>query len=57
MKKSTKVEHGFKVTSDGRLIIKDEEEDVKNKGRLDLVVFALPFIQSEFALLAKYVNI
>lgn len=34
MKKSTKVEHGFKVTSDGRLIIReDEEEDVKDKGK------------------------
>uniref|UniRef100_A0A7N8XT35 Ribosomal RNA processing 12 homolog n=1 Tax=Mastacembelus armatus TaxID=205130 RepID=A0A7N8XT35_9TELE len=32
MKKSTKVDHGFKVTSDGRLIIReDEEEDVKDK--------------------------
>uniref|UniRef100_A0A8C5N7P1 Ribosomal RNA-processing protein 12-like conserved domain-containing protein n=1 Tax=Gouania willdenowi TaxID=441366 RepID=A0A8C5N7P1_GOUWI len=32
-KKSSKVEHGFKVTSDGRLIIRDEEEeDVKQKG-------------------------
>uniref|UniRef100_A0A673BGU7 Ribosomal RNA processing 12 homolog n=1 Tax=Sphaeramia orbicularis TaxID=375764 RepID=A0A673BGU7_9TELE len=31
LKKSTKVEHGFKVTSDGRLIIKDEEENVKDK--------------------------
>ncbi|XP_034040063.1 RRP12-like protein [Thalassophryne amazonica] len=31
-KKNTKVEHGFKVTSDGRLIIKEEEEEVnKNK--------------------------
>lgn len=33
LKKSAKVEHGFKVTSDGRLIIKeDDEEDVKHKG-------------------------
>uniref|UniRef100_A0A667YRZ8 Ribosomal RNA processing 12 homolog n=1 Tax=Myripristis murdjan TaxID=586833 RepID=A0A667YRZ8_9TELE len=32
LKKSTKVQHGFKVTSDGRLIIKEEEEDDKNKG-------------------------
>ncbi|XP_008320189.1 RRP12-like protein [Cynoglossus semilaevis] len=33
LKKSSKVEHGFRVTSDGRLIIKedDEEEDVKDK--------------------------
>ncbi|KAM9345310.1 RRP12-like protein [Symphorus nematophorus] len=32
LKKSAKVEHGFKVTSDGRLIIReDEEEDVKDK--------------------------
>uniref|UniRef100_A0A4W6C4P2 Ribosomal RNA processing 12 homolog n=1 Tax=Lates calcarifer TaxID=8187 RepID=A0A4W6C4P2_LATCA len=34
LKKSARVEHGFKVTSDGRLIIReDEEEDVKDKGR------------------------
>lgn len=26
-KKRSKVEHGFKVTSDGRLIIRDEDED------------------------------
>uniref|UniRef100_A0A8D2ZS89 Ribosomal RNA processing 12 homolog n=1 Tax=Scophthalmus maximus TaxID=52904 RepID=A0A8D2ZS89_SCOMX len=33
-KKSTKSAHGFKVTSDGRLIIKDdEEEDDKDKGK------------------------
>ncbi|TKS85555.1 RRP12-like protein [Collichthys lucidus] len=32
MKRSAKVEHGFKVTSDGRLIIReDDEEDVKDK--------------------------
>ncbi|GAA6213816.1 RRP12-like protein [Lates japonicus] len=32
LKKSARVEHGFKVTSDGRLIIReDEEEDVKDK--------------------------
>ncbi|KAM3606495.1 uncharacterized protein V6R79_017417 [Siganus canaliculatus] len=32
LKKSAKVEHGFKVTSDGRLIIReDDEEDVKDK--------------------------
>ncbi|XP_028278467.1 RRP12-like protein [Parambassis ranga] len=32
LKKSTKVDHGFRVTSDGRLIIReDEEEDVKGK--------------------------
>ncbi|KAM4608020.1 RRP12-like protein [Polymixia lowei] len=32
MKKSTKIQHGFKVTSDGRLIIKEEEEvDDKKK--------------------------
>ncbi|KAM9365254.1 RRP12-like protein [Pholidichthys leucotaenia] len=31
-KKSTKVEHGFKVTADGRLIIREEEEeDAKEK--------------------------
>nr|XP_040034063.1 RRP12-like protein [Gasterosteus aculeatus aculeatus] len=31
MKKSAKVEHGFKVTSDGRLIIReDDEEDAKH---------------------------
>ncbi|XP_040905089.1 RRP12-like protein [Toxotes jaculatrix] len=32
LRKNTKVEHGFKVTSDGRLIIReDEDEDVKDK--------------------------
>ncbi|XP_076599005.1 RRP12-like protein [Chaetodon auriga] len=32
LKKSARVEHGFKVTSDGRLIIReDEEENVKDK--------------------------
>uniref|UniRef100_A0A3B5Q9X7 Ribosomal RNA processing 12 homolog n=1 Tax=Xiphophorus maculatus TaxID=8083 RepID=A0A3B5Q9X7_XIPMA len=32
LKKITKVEHGFKVTSDGRLIIReDDEDDRKNK--------------------------
>lgn len=32
LKKTTKVEHGFKVTSDGRLIIReDDEEDGKDK--------------------------
>ncbi|XP_033835770.1 RRP12-like protein [Periophthalmus magnuspinnatus] len=37
LKKSTKKEHGFKVTSDGRLIIREEEEDnVKEKdGEMD----------------------
>lgn len=30
-KKSSKGDHGFKVTSDGRLIIKDDEEDVQDK--------------------------
>lgn len=36
LKKSSKVKHGFKVTSDGRLIIRDDdddEEDVKDKGK------------------------
>lgn len=34
MRKAPKVDHGFKVTSDGRLIIKDEdEEEDKPKGR------------------------
>lgn len=34
LKKSAKVEHGFKVTSDGRLIIREEEEeDVKDKDK------------------------
>lgn len=33
LKKSAKADHGFKVTSDGRLIIReDDEEDVKDKG-------------------------
>lgn len=38
LKKGTRKEHGFKVTSDGRLIIRDdgEEEDVKEKdGEID----------------------
>ncbi|KAM9804205.1 RRP12-like protein [Neosynchiropus ocellatus] len=30
-KKKAKVDHGFKVTSDGRLVIKDEEETEKDK--------------------------
>uniref|UniRef100_A0A8P4KKX3 Ribosomal RNA processing 12 homolog n=1 Tax=Dicentrarchus labrax TaxID=13489 RepID=A0A8P4KKX3_DICLA len=35
LKKSAKVEHGFKVTSDGRLIIReDEEEDGKDEGEM-----------------------
>uniref|UniRef100_A0A3Q3GXS2 Ribosomal RNA processing 12 homolog n=1 Tax=Kryptolebias marmoratus TaxID=37003 RepID=A0A3Q3GXS2_KRYMA len=34
LKKTAKVEHGFKVTSDGRLIIReDDDEDVKDKSR------------------------
>ncbi|XP_038152332.1 RRP12-like protein [Cyprinodon tularosa] len=34
MKKTSKVEHGFKVTSDGRLIIReDDDEEGKDKGR------------------------
>lgn len=33
LKKSSKGNHGFKVTSDGRLIIKDEEEDGNDKGK------------------------
>uniref|UniRef100_A0A672G1Y3 Uncharacterized protein n=1 Tax=Salarias fasciatus TaxID=181472 RepID=A0A672G1Y3_SALFA len=34
LKKSTKVEHGFKVTSDGRLIIREDgEEERKDKGK------------------------
>uniref|UniRef100_A0A671YLZ9 Ribosomal RNA processing 12 homolog n=1 Tax=Sparus aurata TaxID=8175 RepID=A0A671YLZ9_SPAAU len=37
-KKSAKVEHGFKVTSDGRLIIReDDEEDVKDKEMKDIL--------------------
>lgn len=32
-KKSSKVEHGFKVTSDGRLIIRDEDEDAGDDGK------------------------
>lgn len=36
LKKSAKVDHGFKVTSDGRLIIKDDEEDVDDKGERKL---------------------
>ncbi|KAM9847722.1 RRP12-like protein [Aulostomus maculatus] len=35
LKKGTKVDHGFKVTSDGRLIIREEEEeDVKDEGEM-----------------------
>uniref|UniRef100_A0AAQ5ZQI4 Ribosomal RNA-processing protein 12-like conserved domain-containing protein n=1 Tax=Amphiprion ocellaris TaxID=80972 RepID=A0AAQ5ZQI4_AMPOC len=38
LKKSAKVDHGFKVTSDGRLIIRDdEEEDVKDKEMKDIL--------------------
>uniref|UniRef100_A0A3B5LVL1 Ribosomal RNA processing 12 homolog n=1 Tax=Xiphophorus couchianus TaxID=32473 RepID=A0A3B5LVL1_9TELE len=37
LKKITKVEHGFKVTPDGRLIIReDDEDDRKNKGKGDV---------------------
>lgn len=32
-KKSSKVEHGFKVTSDGRLIIREEDDDAGDKGK------------------------
>lgn len=43
-KKSSKVEHGFKVTSDGRLIIRDEEEeDAGDKGR-SLVGWLVPLV-------------
>ncbi|KAI7805897.1 RRP12-like protein [Triplophysa rosa] len=37
MKKAPKVDHGFKVTSDGRLIIKDddEEEDISKDPEMD----------------------
>lgn len=31
-KKSAKAEHGFKVTSDGRLIIKEEDDEDDQKG-------------------------
>ncbi|KAG7236367.1 hypothetical protein INR49_001064 [Caranx melampygus] len=31
LKKSAKVDHGFKVTSDGRLIIREDEDEVKDK--------------------------
>ncbi|KAM6916699.1 RRP12-like protein [Xenentodon cancila] len=31
LKKTSKVDHGFKVTSDGRLIIREDEDDVKHK--------------------------
>uniref|UniRef100_A0A665UWM2 Uncharacterized protein n=1 Tax=Echeneis naucrates TaxID=173247 RepID=A0A665UWM2_ECHNA len=34
LKKGAKFNHGFKVTSDGRLIIKEDEEDVKDKGEM-----------------------
>lgn len=39
MKKSAKVAHGFKVTSDGRLIIREDDvEDVKDNGERNPVV-------------------
>lgn len=41
LKRSTKVEHGFKVTSDGRLIIREddnEEKEVKNRGKRTVVL-------------------
>uniref|UniRef100_A0A3Q2Q955 Ribosomal RNA processing 12 homolog n=1 Tax=Fundulus heteroclitus TaxID=8078 RepID=A0A3Q2Q955_FUNHE len=34
LKKTAKVEHGFKVTSDGRLIIREDEEE-EAKGKMD----------------------
>lgn len=41
LKKTPKIEHGFKVTSDGRLIIKeDDEEDDGSKGRMFEVCWA-----------------
>uniref|UniRef100_A0A665UXK5 Uncharacterized protein n=1 Tax=Echeneis naucrates TaxID=173247 RepID=A0A665UXK5_ECHNA len=40
LKKGAKFNHGFKVTSDGRLIIKEDEEDVKDKGKRAML---LPF--------------
>lgn len=50
LKKSTKVDHGFKVTSDGRLIIKeDEEEDVKDKGKRNLVLSCAVILQNVWA--------
>ncbi|XP_029031381.1 RRP12-like protein [Betta splendens] len=36
LKKSSKVDHGFKVTSDGRLIIKDDDEDDDVKDKDDM---------------------
>lgn len=42
LKKSAKVEHGFKVTSDGRLIIReDDEEDGNEKGERIMLLFSL----------------
>uniref|UniRef100_A0A8C4E3N0 Ribosomal RNA processing 12 homolog n=1 Tax=Dicentrarchus labrax TaxID=13489 RepID=A0A8C4E3N0_DICLA len=35
LKKSAKVEHGFKVTSDGRLIIREDEEEDGKDGNFD----------------------
>ncbi|XP_019948079.1 RRP12-like protein [Paralichthys olivaceus] len=38
LKKRTKIDHGFKVTSDGRLIIKEDEEEVvkdKDEGEIN----------------------
>ncbi|XP_029377782.1 RRP12-like protein isoform X2 [Echeneis naucrates] len=37
LKKGAKFNHGFKVTSDGRLIIKEDEEDVKDKEMKDIL--------------------
>uniref|UniRef100_A0AAR2J9F8 Ribosomal RNA-processing protein 12-like conserved domain-containing protein n=1 Tax=Pygocentrus nattereri TaxID=42514 RepID=A0AAR2J9F8_PYGNA len=34
LKKTAKVDHGFKVTSDGRLIIKEDDDDHDDKGML-----------------------
>lgn len=41
LKRTSKIEHGFKVTSDGRLIIKDDdEEDDESKGKRCSCIYA-----------------
>uniref|UniRef100_A0AAQ5YAN6 Ribosomal RNA-processing protein 12-like conserved domain-containing protein n=1 Tax=Amphiprion ocellaris TaxID=80972 RepID=A0AAQ5YAN6_AMPOC len=56
LKKSAKVDHGFKVTSDGRLIIRDdEEEDVKDKGQLNRVFSGGSLSRFPDVMLTKFV--
>uniref|UniRef100_A0A665UWI6 Uncharacterized protein n=1 Tax=Echeneis naucrates TaxID=173247 RepID=A0A665UWI6_ECHNA len=44
LKKGAKFNHGFKVTSDGRLIIKEDEEDVKDKVH-NFIYFLVVFLK------------